>query len=402
MSANKYEGAPGATQFSINPPRHPHPATPIKTRTTVTMDSIPMGIPIPERSPERSVYPSALSDADPPTLSSAPATESGTELQDVKYEAGAWTSIPGARSEEKRGRTWAKAAGRTKGTDGYKDGDCTRSLIGCLRGKKDRGWKEAAGRTSGSDGYKFGDLSRVAVSNLFGDKHKDKGAGGAGMGTMPKPNPLFSSTAQLFDANTSRSLLDGVWLGFFNSSYAVGRLALGAGELTVDAIEDSEPSVLIGLPALALMECAIRSALSAKDGQLVTFSGKKVARTTLLRGAAIDHVRGVQDQAAAALSLFDTMLELAKKVGDCRLSAAGLATLRARALAVSGTDVRVGGLEPAEDAEVNGLVALSQSVATRVSQLPMYKHAFNMVLQALSDEKRHEMDMMKMMGGWEK
>ena len=363
-----------------------------------------MGIPIPERSPERSVYPSpALSVAEPPKTvdaSSAP----GTELQDVKYEAGAWTSIPAARSEEKRGRTWAKAAGRTKGTDGYKDGDCTRSLIGCLRGKKDRGWKEAAGRTSGSDGYKFGDLTRVAVSNLFGDKHKDRGgdgADGAGMGTMPKPTPLFSSTAQLFDANTSRSLLDGVWLGFFNSSYAVGRLALGAGELTVDAIEDSEPSVLIGLPALALMECAIRSALSAKDGQLVTFSGKKVARTTLLRGATIDRVRGVQDQAAAALSLFDTMLELAKKVGDCRLSAAGLATLRARALAVSGTDVRVGGLEPAEDAEVNGLVALSQSVATRVSQLPMYKHAFNMVLQALSDEKRHEKDMMKMMGVWE-
>ena len=95
------------------------------------------------------------------------------------------------------------------------------------------------------------------------------------------------------------------------------------------------------------------------------------------------------------------LIELARKVGDCRLSAAGLATLRARALAVSGTDARVGSLEPAEDAEVNGLVALSQSVATRVSQLPMYKHAFNMVLQALSDEKRHEMDMMKMMGGWE-
>ena len=69
---------------------------------------------------------------------------------------------------------------------------------------------------------------------------------------------------------------------------------------------------------------------------------------------------------------------------------------RARALAVSGTDARVA-LEPAEDAEINGLVALSQSVATRLSQTELYKRAFDKVLQALADEPRHERDMLEMM-----
>lgn len=189
-----------------------------------------------------------------------------------------------------------------------------------------------------------------------------------------------------------------MWLGFFNATYAVGRLALGAGELSVEAIEDSEPSVLIGLPALAALECAIRSAETAKDGHLTAFDGTHVGRTALRAGAAVDRVRGAQQAAADALALFDTMLELAQKVGGCRLSAAGLASLRARALAVSGTDTRAGGtLEPAEDTEVNGLVALSQSVATRLSQMPLYKRAFNKVLQALGDEQRHEADMLKMM-----
>ena len=64
---------------------------------------------------------------------------------------------------------------------------------------------------------------------------------------------------------------------------------------------------------------------------------------------------------------------------------------------MSGTDTRVRGLSTAEEAEVNGLLALSQSVATRVSQMPMYKQAFNRVLDALGNEGRHEADMTKMM-----
>ena len=64
---------------------------------------------------------------------------------------------------------------------------------------------------------------------------------------------------------------------------------------------------------------------------------------------------------------------------------------------MSGTDTRVRGLSTAEEAEVNGLLALSQSVATRVSQMPMYKQAFNRVLETLVNPRRHEEDMLKML-----
>ena len=310
------------------------------------------------------------------------------------YEGGAWTLKP-AGFEEAR-RSWAVAAGRKSGSAGYKLGDCTRVCLGVLMQKADRGWKEAAGRKGGKMGYQFGDFTRVAVSNLFGDKHKT--GRGDGMGVMPTPEPLFRSTAELeLAVHGAPSVLDGVWLGFFNSTYAVGRLALGAGELSVDAIEDSEPSVLVGLPALAALECAIRSAVAAEDDRLVTFDGKQVGRTALVAGQGVDRMRGVE-RAADTLALFDTMIDLAQRVGRCRLSASGLAALRARALAVSGSDTRVAeALEPAEDAEINGLVALSQSVATRLSQMALYKRAFGKVLEALGNERRHEADMLKMM-----
>ena len=52
---------------------------------------------------------------------------------------------------------------------------------------------------------------------------------------------------------------------------------------------------------------------------------------------------------------------------------------------MSGTDARAGDvLDQAESDEVNSLVALSQSVATRLSQTVPYKTAFNRVLSALS------------------
>jgi len=311
----------------------------------------------------------------------------------VQYEGGAWTMKPAGSAVE---LTWAKTAGRKRGPTGYRFGDCARACLGVIASKSDRGWKEAAGRVGGKSGYQFGDFTRVAVSNLFGDKHKT--GRGDGMGFMPTPDPLFRATAELeLSAQSAPSVLNGVWLGFFNATYAVGRLALGAGELSVDAIEDSEPSVLVGLPALAALECAIRSAVSAKDGLLVTFDGKRVGRTALVAGAGVDRMRGLE-RAADALALFDTMLQLAQRVGECRLSASGLASLRARALAVSGSDMRAGdALEPGEDAEINSLVALSQSVATRISQMALYKRAFGKVLEALSDEHRHETDMAKMM-----
>ena len=85
----------------------------------------------------------------------------------TRYEGGAWTADPNAHKSR---RTWAEAAGRSKGRDGYKFGDCTRTLLGAVKGKGDRGWKDAAGRSGGKESYKFGDLTRVAISNLFGDK----------------------------------------------------------------------------------------------------------------------------------------------------------------------------------------------------------------------------------------
>merc|ERR1719426_464748 len=104
-----------------------------------------------------------------PTAVAAPTVSASAPAH---YEGGAWAAQP---TTHKGGvRSWAQAAGRRDGPDGYRFGDGTRALLGVLRGKQDRGWKQAAGRTAGSAGYKFGDLTRVAVSNLFGDK-QDRG-----------------------------------------------------------------------------------------------------------------------------------------------------------------------------------------------------------------------------------
>ena len=306
----------------------------------------------------------------------------------TRYEGGAWTAPP---NTEKSKRTWVKAAGRSKGGNGYQFGDCTRAIVGCVRSKTDRGWRDATGRSGGKDSYQFGDLTRVAISNLFGDKHRN----GDGMGTMPRPDPLFHSTSEL-GLGHEPSLLDGVWLGFFNSSYAVGRLALGSGEISVEAIEDSEPAVLLGVPSLAAIECAIRSAAVAKDGRVVGYDGRSLNRAAVKSAALVDRSRGRSRGASEAIALFDSMLELSQRVATSRLSPPGLALLRARAFATSGTDDRAS-TSAAEDAEINGLVALSQSVATRISQLPLYKEAFNRVLETLVNPRRHEEDMLKML-----
>ena len=42
--------------------------------------------------------------------------------------------------------------------------------------------------------------------------------------------------------------------------------------------------------------------------------------------------------------------------------------------------------------QINGLVAQAQSTVTVVSQLPVYKAAFLLVLEALMDEGRHGAD----------
>mmetsp|Transcript_6052 Transcript_6052/g.18073 ORF Transcript_6052/g.18073 Transcript_6052/m.18073 type:complete len:241 (+) Transcript_6052:264-986(+) len=53
--------------------------------------------------------------------------------------------------------------------------------------------------------------------------------------------------------------LKGLRLAFFNATHHVGQQAIAAGELDPDDVESMEPSVLLGLPALAALECAIDS-----------------------------------------------------------------------------------------------------------------------------------------------
>lgn len=308
-------------------------------------------------------------------------------MANVTYEGGAWTAGAPMATTRPTGRSWAQVSGREDGKDGYQFGDMTRSLAGLLRGKKGRGWQDAAGRSSGGDAYRFGDLTRVALSNLFGDRHRMQGSEGGGMGVMPTVEPLFPSVASVGGLAAAGDVLAELWLAFLNASYAVGRLALGAGELSVEAIEDSEPSVLLGLPSLATLECAIRSAPHAASGDLTAFDGQRI--NFRRAGVAVP---------SEVLALFDSMLELSRRVATSCLSACGLASLRARALAVSATAAGAGGaLSEAEEQEINQLVALSQSVATRVSQMPTYKSQFMKVLDALSDAARHDADMMHMM-----
>jgi len=308
----------------------------------------------------------------------------------AQYKNGAWTAMPSSQKEKRR--SWAMAAGRSSGKEGYKFGDVTRTFVGAVRGRSGRDWRAAGRRSTGGEGYKFGDLTRVAVSNLFGDKHKKH--------TMPRPEPLLCSTAELHQngAGTQGSLLDGVWVVFFNAAYAVGRLALLAGELTIDEVESLEPSVLLGLPALAMLECAIRSAAVAKDDKLITFDGKKVGLAAIRALGSFDSALFVgrrREAAAEALGVFVDLVALSSHVGGCRLSTAGLVSLRARALAADGeAGAR---LAPDEDREVNRLVALAQALGIGMSRIELYKHSFGRVLRALGEEQRHEDDMLKMM-----
>ena len=185
-------------------------------------------------------------------------------------------------------------------------------------------------------------------------------------------------------------MLQTLWLGFFNATYRVGKQALLSGELSADDVELMEPAVLLGLPALAALDCAVISAphCAASRGQADNEQedGLLVATTPPDgNGTPVRSVLRPRDFQSAPPPLYDELRKLARQIGRSRLSPVGLSTLRRRTLASSGSagSVEEDGFSEEESVEINQLVATAQGVAVIVSQLPPYKAAFARVTTAL-------------------
>ena len=221
-------------------------------------------------------------------------------------------------------------------------------------------------------------------------------------------------------------MLQTLWLGFFNATYRVGKQALLSGELSADDVESMEPAVLLGLPALAALECAVISAphCAAALGQADDEQEDGLLVATAPPGGNGEPTRSVlrpRDFQPTPPPLYDELRKLARQIGRSRLSPVGLSTLRRRTLASSAS---VRGAEeegltvsrrmpdptasrplapcfliqqdaatshnPAahlsqeeENIEINQLVATAQGVSVIVSQLGPYKDTFGKVTTAI-------------------
>jgi len=284
---------------------------------------------------------------------------------------------------------WRAASGRSTGGDRYKFGDLTRSIGRAVATGASQGWVDASKRSSGSQRYQFGDVTRVVVLNLFSDVSVRQDAANA---TVPaRPPPFAAAISDLPPAGQQvlASLtpqLQGLWLAFFNAVHHVGRQAVAAGELDAEDVEAMDPSVLLGLPALAALECAIDSAPScaasrglpdddANDGLVVRSSMPDEA------GALSPAVLRSRDFAGAPPELYGELVRLARLVGGSRLSVEGVRLLRCRTRSSSGSEAAA--VSEEESAQINGLVAIAQRIAVIVSQSPPYKAVFAAVTEAI-------------------
>ena len=226
-----------------------------------------------------------------------------------------------------------------------------------------------------------------------------------GAAAGPAPPMVFGSAAEL-GPSLSHDPLASVWLGLFNASHAIAIMSLATGELTADDIEAFDTKVVLGLPTLAILDAAIRSAVATPtDGAtatMVLYGGGTMTRDRAPPGA--------------YRALFDAAAELATLVRATPLSDRGLSALRQRALACGASNVADavadadadaalgfdhdhdhdgategrssggsgnGGLDEDESIAVNRLVAKASSMAITVTQLPTFKETFMKVVAAV-------------------
>jgi len=197
-------------------------------------------------------------------------------------------------------------------------------------------WKESAGRSYGKDGYLFGDMMRTLFNKLTVARAQFSEDRPVTEGRLQPPPGLFSSfdalkslsgvTESPHDTGAPSTLENRVWLSLFNACHACGAHALCTGVLERDEVKDCEAFLFLGLPALAALECCLRSV--GKQGLVLadgTVLGRGQVDASTEAGRLLDQMLGLI-----------AMLEAATAGSAPELDAASLDVLRSKAVHASG------------------------------------------------------------------
>lgn len=256
-------------------------------------------------------------------------------------------------------------------------------------------WKDLSGRQAGGDSYRFGDITRIVVNATKGGIQKlrinfrsmlEPSHPDDSQSDQPsQPKILFRTFDDLL-AHTPVSAMDRphslemkrIWLSFFNACFACGVRSIQTGMLSAEDVEDCEPFLFLGLPALAASECCIRSV--GRTG--LVLSDNTLAKTTELSG-------DVEVAICAQMMELVSAFEAAQAASDTTrplIDTAELQVLRIKVLHASGDAMICG--NPQSDVLLNQLCGKAVSIATQASQLVFFRGAFMLVIEALKEHSR--------------
>ena len=242
-----------------------------------------------------------------------------------------------------------------------------------------RSWKEASNRRNGPESYRFGDITR----SLF-YKARTKLLSFLDDNGRQTRHVLFQNFSEIIPSDaTSRDMRPvekKLWLNLFNACYACGMRALSTGLLNLRDVEDQESWLFLGMPALAILECCLRSAARQRDGHLLLADGTSL-RHGDIRASVVDD----GDSAAALGEMLELIVQIrsASAGAEPRLSEESLNVLRVKILHASGDASRAADNET--EVLLNQLCGKAIGIATQVSSLPFFRFAFLTVLEAIEE-----------------
>ena len=249
-------------------------------------------------------------------------------------------------------------------------------------------WKERSGRKGGTDSYKFGDLTRIVVNATIGGyqklqfKFQSMLEPQSQSEQLPRQKLLFGTFDDLLAhspvpvTDRPHSLeMQRIWLSFFNACFACGVRSIQTGILSSEDVEDCEPYLFLGLPALAASECCIRSV--GRTG--LVLSDNSLAKASELSG---DVEVSICAQMMELVSAFEAAQAATGTTGPL-IDAAELQVLRVKVLHASGDAMICG--NPQSDVLLNQLCGKAVSIATQASQLVFFRGAFMLVIEALRE-----------------
>lgn len=275
--------------------------------------------------------------------------------------------------------TWKEKSGRMRGAEGYQFGDITRSLI---KFHTTSTWKGRSGRRRGAEGYQFGDLTRsIIVGGNSVLSFCPNASHGTSIEEQITTKPLFRSFQEISGANHNHinKMEQKVWLSLFNACYACGSSAIELNLLEHDDVADQEAFVFIGIPALAVLECCLRSI--GQGGKLILFDG-----SSLDPKIASEVGEGEAKAAFEGMIRLRGDLELALTQGP--IAQESLQTLRMKVLHASGAEITAA--DEGVEKILNGLCGSAVGISTRITQLPFFQSAFMIVLQAITEEEHFQ------------